>query len=259
MKMVEAGSLKFYQFKQLAEYNELRHGVFARQGGASAPPFAGLNVSHGLGDPESNVEANRRRILQTIGGDAIAFLHQVHGDRIYIIDDLNSNLAGDRNGGLKTPEADGVVSSCVDLVLGIQVADCQPVLLFDPVQRIVANIHAGWRGSVVNIAGHTVAAMEASFGCQAKHIRAGVGPSLGPCCAEFKHFRSELPETFWQYKDSRDRFDFWQISVDQLSVAGLKRENIEIGGLCTRCNTDRFFSYRGEKQTGRFAAVIGLK
>lgn len=259
MKAVEAGNLQFFQFKNMAEYKELRHGVFTRQGGVSEPPYASLNISHGLGDNDRNVTDNRRLLLQSIGGDAIAFLRQVHGGRVIIVDDFNGALAGDVNGEPRAPRADAMISSCLGLTLGIQVADCQPILLFDPVMRIVANIHAGWRGSVADIAGQTVAAMAASYGCRTENMLAGIGPSLGPCCAEFKHYRSELPEKFWHYKDSKDRFDFWQISMDQLCDAGLLRKHIEIGGLCTRCNTDRFFSYRGEKQTGRCAAVIGLK
>jgi copper oxidase (laccase) domain-containing protein len=82
---------------------------------------------------------------------------------------------------------------------------------------------------------------------------------LGPCCAEFKNFEEEIPERFWSYRDSKKRFDFWAISTDQLRRAGVRPERIEQSGLCTKCRTDLFFSYRGEKTTGRLAAVIGLR
>jgi hypothetical protein len=96
------------------------------------------------------------------------------------------------------------------------------------------------------------------FDCRTRDIIAGIGPSLGPCCAEFVNYANEIPPTFWKYKDALDHFDFWSLSRDQLRDAGLQSENICLSNLCTRCNTDRFFSYRGEGITGRFAAVIGL-
>ena len=139
-------------------------------------------------------------------------------------------------------------------------ADCQAILLYDPVRRVVANVHSGWRGSVSDIAGKTVAAMENRFGCRGRNLVAAIAPSLGPCCAEFRNYREEIPESFWRYKDGAEHFDFWKISRDQLAAAGLTPDNIHAGGLCTRCRTDLFYSYRGEaRQTGRFAAVIGLR
>ena len=139
-------------------------------------------------------------------------------------------------------------------------ADCQAILLYDPLRRVVANVHAGWRGSIANIAEKTVAAMERQFGCRGHDMVAAIAPSLGPCCAEFIHYRNEIPEKFWKYKFDRNHFDFWKISQDQLAGAGLQPENIHGGNMCTRCRPDYFYSYRGEaRHTGRFAAVIGLR
>jgi len=138
-------------------------------------------------------------------------------------------------------------------------ADCQSILLYDPIQKVIANVHCGWRGSTKNIAGRTVDVMNKRFGCNRRDLIAGISPSLGPCCAEFVNYRSEIPQKFWRYKSANDHFDFWALSREQLIAAGLLRENIETGGICTKCNTDAFFSYRGEGQTGRFASVIGLK
>jgi copper oxidase (laccase) domain-containing protein len=131
-------------------------------------------------------------------------------------------------------------------------------MLFDATRRVVANIHSGWRSSIKNIAGQTVQAMRKHFECHPADIIAGIGPSLGPCCAEFVNYRKEIPENFWPYKTANDHFDFWAISCDQLADAGVLQKNIEVSNVCTRCNTEIFFSYRGEGQTGRFASVIGL-
>jgi len=120
-------------------------------------------------------------------------------------------------------------------------------------------VHSGWRGSIQNIIGRTVEMMKQLFDCNPGLIQAGIGPSLGPCCAEFINYKDEIPKAHWSYKDSNDHFDFWSISRDQLLHAGVPAKNIELSRICTRCRTREFFSYRAEKNTGRFAAVIGLK
>lgn len=100
--------------------------------------------------------------------------------------------------------------------------------------------------------------MKSRYGCRAADVHAGIGPSLGPCCAEFKNYRSEIPRHLWDYRGPDDHFDFWAMSRDQLRQAGVPAGNIVSSRLCTRCRTDLFFSYRGEKVTGRFAALIGV-
>ncbi|MBT8350952.1 MAG: laccase domain-containing protein, partial [Deltaproteobacteria bacterium] len=82
---------------------------------------------------------------------------------------------------------------------------------------------------------------------------------LGPCCAEFVNYQNEIPEKLWTYKNDSNYFDFWALSSKQLCDAGVLKENIYSSEICTRCNTDLFYSFRGEGITGRFAAVIGLK
>jgi copper oxidase (laccase) domain-containing protein len=87
---------------------------------------------------------------------------------------------------------------------------------------------------------------------------AAIGPSLGPCCAEFINYKDEIPRQFWPFRVDAHHFDFWRISRHQLTTAGLAQSNIHSSGICTRCNPHLFFSYRAARQTGRFAALIGL-
>ncbi|MBW1984000.1 MAG: polyphenol oxidase family protein, partial [Deltaproteobacteria bacterium] len=94
--------------------------------------------------------------------------------------------------------------------------------------------------------------------CKSSDLIAGIGPSLGPCCAEFVNYKKEIPEAYWTYKNQDNYFDFWAVSKDQLCNAGVLPENTHLSKICTKCHTDRFYSYRGEGTTGRFAAVIGL-
>lgn len=229
----------------------LRHGIFTRKGGVSRAPFESLNIGLGVGDTPEQVKQNRRLVSRCLSATDLIFSRQVHGASVLKID------------GGHAPGAplvgDAMVTDSPGKFLAVQVADCQPVLLFDPVRRVVAAVHSGWRGSVQNVIGCTISAMGGAFGCRPEEILAGIGPSLGPCCGEFVHYRKELPERFWKYKDDADRFDFWAISREQLTAGGVLEKNIHTGRLCTKCRTDLFFSYRGESITGRFTAVIGIE
>ena len=254
----EKDGLSFYQFTHLAACTGIGHGIFTRQGGSSPPPFDSLNVSHGIGDDHGRVEANRRAVGRSFNRADLVYARQVHGYQV--INPADCPGAQPANPQPAQPfVGDAIVTDQPQKALVIQVADCQSVLLYDPVRQVVANVHCGWRGSIQNIIGRTVAAMVQQFGCRPANIMAGIGPSLGPCCAEFVNYKTEIPQAFWGYKDSNHHFDFWSISCDQLTDAGVAAENIETSRICTCCRTDEFFSYRAEKITGRFAAVIGLK
>jgi polyphenol oxidase len=250
-------------FSHFLSCPDLVHGVFDRKGGVSHPPFDTLNVGFGTGDHPDAVKKNRDRILSMLGLPVALFLHQVHGSHVLV---LPANEADPRlfwKPGHPVPRvfaaADAVVTDLPGLALVIQVADCQAVMLADPHKKVIANVHSGWRGSVQNIIGKCVDVMTSRFGCDPQHILAGISPSLGPCCAEFTHFCTEIPQHLWQYKaQDTDCFDFWAISCDQLLAKGLEQNHIQNMHLCTRCNPNRFFSYRKTRKTGRFACAIGL-
>jgi polyphenol oxidase len=246
----------YYQFAGLGEFPELVHQVFSRKGGLSEAPFNGLNVAFSVGDRTEDVQANRRLVAKAGKWRYTVYARQVHGTEILLLPGPETAAAM----AACTPTGDALITAEPGVALVVQVADCQAIMIYDPARRVVANVHSGWRGSVNDIAGKTVAAMEAHFGCRGRDMVAAISPSLGPCCAEFVNYRSEIPEKFWRYKDDVDRFDFWKISCDQLAAAGLKPGNIHVAGMCTRCSSGHFFSYRGEgRHTGRFAVVIGLR
>ena len=243
-----------FQFAALTRIPGLVHTVMGRNGGASAAPFNGSNVSIGVGDAPEAVTANRKRLRQMTGGIHI-YTRQNHGTTIRAIrrDVLSA----------KTPiqtapqEADALITDVPGVRLLIQTADCQAVMLVDPEARVAANVHCGWRGNVADIVGRTVACMVAEFDCRPERMVAAIGPSLGPCCAEFVNYEQEIPRSLWPFRVGRHHFDLWAISRHQLHRTGIARENIHAAGICTRCNPHLFFSYRKARQTGRFAALIG--
>lgn len=246
---------EFNLFKPLG----LVHGVFTRQGGASSGSFDSLNVGMNSGDSLSAIALNRKLIIQKMGMKPLVFLNQVHGKAIKVLKDGDNDLAEVFEPGKELYTADAVVTDMKDVFLVIQVADCQAVMIYDPVKEVVANIHSGWRGSILNIVGNCIDHMIDTFGSDPKDMVAGISPSLGPCCSEFVNYESEIPKDLWAFKtDSRPYFDFWKMTERQLVEAGLEKNNIENMQICTKCNTDTFYSYRGEKTTGRFACVVAM-
>jgi len=257
MILTTQSGVSFYQFNNLVACSGIDHRIFTRNSGYSRPPFASLNVGFGIGDRQKNVSANRGIISRFMGAGRLVFARQVHGCEIAVLRRDNEKEGITSVGRALT--ADAMVTDIIGRYLAIQVADCQAVLLYEPNRRVIANIHCGWRGSIQNIIGRTVENMVQHFNCRPGRIRAGIGPSLGPCCAEFINYGTEIPKEFWRYKGLNAHFDFWSLSRDQLKRAGVAEINIEFGGICTRCHTDDFFSYRAQRTTGRFAAVIGLR
>ena len=257
MIFVNKNGVPFFQFENLQQYPTIRHAIFTRHGGHSTGDFQSLNVSHGLGDSADHIRKNRNRISRVIEGHDLVFVKQVHGDQVVILNRGNTESYGGIHQAFGT--GDAIVTDVSGKLLATQLADCQSILLYDPIRHVVANVHSGWRGSIKNIIGRTVRVMKEYFKCHSADLIAGIGPSLGPCCAEFVNYQKEIPQIFWRYKSGDDHFDFWALSLDQLTRAGVRGENVENSRMCTKCSPQTFFSYRAEGRTGRFAAVIGLK
>ncbi len=249
----------FLTSRLLSSVPGLVHGFFTRRGGVSSAPYESLNVSWTNGDAPGSVLENLSRIGGMLGFDRLVSGRQVHGDRLNFIDEPALPELESRPPLLIAPPGDALATDLAGIGLLIKLADCQSVFLADPVAHVAANVHCGWRGSVQNISGKVVRTLAEKYGCVPERMLAAVGPSLGPCCAEFRNFRDELPPGFLPYQVRPTYFDFWAITRDQLRSAGLKAENIDIIGRCTKCGTSEFFSYRGEGVTGRMAAVLGWR
>ncbi len=241
---------KYFQFPKLSQYPEINHGIFTRHGGVSEGKYKSLNIGNNVGDSSDKVSDNKKIILKIIGGKTLVTLKQIHSSHVT---DYGNDKTSD-----EPVEADAVITDIKGATLLIQTADCQAILLYDPIKKVIANIHSGWKGSINNIIGNTVNLMVANYNSNPSDISAGIGPSLGQCCAEFTNYELEIPEKFWQYKNENNHFNFWALSHDQLFEAGILKDNIEISKFCTKCNQDLFFSYRRDKVTGRLANMISI-
>lgn len=245
----------FLQFPAFRRIGGLVHAVVSRIGGLSQPPYDGMNVSLGVGDDTAAVTANRRRLVDMADGIHV-YTRQNHGTAIRVIS--RQSVSNGTPIHAEPLPADALITNVPGIRLLIQTADCQAVMLADSQAGVVANVHCGWRGSVADIIGKTVARMVSEFGCRPGRMIAAIGPSLGPCCAEFTNYKQEIPRQFWSFRTGRHHFDFWGISRHQLVKAGFAQHRIHTCGICSRCNPQLFFSYRAARQTGRFAALIGI-
>jgi len=172
------------------------------------------------------------------------FAVQIHGDTIHRVDEMPDHR----------PTGDALITDAKGLPIGIKVADCQGILLFDPVQNAIAAVHSGWRGSTQNIIGKTVRRMADEFGTEPEDILAAISPSIGPCCLEFTDPFKELPKAVHPFVYKRN-LDFWALGCHQLAEAGVR--SIELKAECTKCHPDRYYSHRNGDE-GRMEVFIGL-
>ena len=263
----KGGVFNLLEFENLGRIPNLVHFVTTRKGGVSLPPYGTLDLGLHTADNPKHVLANRRLLAHETGISEDKFLYasQVHSGNVKVIDS-----AAIESGILtKTPQTDATITNLPGTCLIVMVADCVPVILFDPVKKVSAVIHAGWRGTVKHITSNTVKTMTDRFGCDPADIIAGIGPSIGPCCYEVgEEVRTVVEQSFGTTRDylvtknhsDKPHFDLWYANHKQLTDSGVKPENIETSELCTRCNSQIFYSSRADKGiTGRFAAGIFIK
>jgi YfiH family protein len=214
-----------------------------------------LSLAFNTTDPPENVVTNLGRAEAALGLSPTAFVGQTHGVEVLVV------RPGDgyqpRSPEEAKPGYDALLAPAPGVALLVKVADCQAVLLYDPVSRALALAHSGWRGSVQNILGRVVAAL-GETGAPPARLKAAISPSLGPCCAEFTNHQAELPPEFSPFMVRENYFDFWAISRSQLTAAGLKDENIETAGICSRCSSE-FYSYRRGDLWPRFGFLAGVR
>ncbi|MCI0381856.1 MAG: peptidoglycan editing factor PgeF [Chlamydiae bacterium] len=244
------GNVEWLEFEQLADRKEIIHGCFLRHGGVSKPPFHSLNFGGGTGDETDAVKENRKIISQVFENIPLIAGHQQHGINIQII----PSPAGELN-----ENCDGLITRENRVGLSIKHADCQAAIFYDPIKRVIANIHCGWRGNVQNIYKKTIEELKEKFSCRPENILVCISPSLGPKASEFKNYERELPKSFLRFQIKPTYFDLWEISKMQLIEEKILEKHIEIAQVCTYNSPEDFFSYRKEKVTGRNVTIVALK
>jgi YfiH family protein len=247
----------------LAELPGIRHAFFTRQGGVSEGVFDSLNVGLGSGDAPLCVAENRERAGRALGHEGAALLtcYQIHSAMAVTVDAPFDDVR---------PWADAIVTQTPGLVCGALAADCAPVLIADPAARVVAAVHAGWRGALAGVVGSAIDAM-VWLGADPSRMSAAVGPCIGPTSYEVG---LEFLDAFVAADAANDRFftpgarsekrlfDLPAFVLSRLAAAGVARA--EWIGRDTLAEEDWFFSnrravHRGETDYGRLLSAISIE
>ena len=263
----QVNDVLYYSFPSFDGIPFVRHGFSSRLGGVSEGAFASMNLSFTRGDDPAAVRENFDRFCAAIGVDAedVVISAQTHTANVKIV------TAADRGQGItcekEYTDVDGLITNDPDVVLCTQYADCVPLFFVDPVKRVVATSHAGWRGTAAGIAAVTVEKMVASFDCNPQDILAGIGPSIGYCCFEVD---TPVYEAFCQVPvfdegcftaDPNDKYhvNLQEVNRRWMLKSGILPENITVTDLCTKCHSDVFWSHRitGDAR-GSLAAFIAI-
>lgn len=242
----KCSEIEWLEFEIFAAHPELRHGVFLRHGGVSNSEYDSLNAIRASGDDPNNVRENRKRMCECLGISKLATARHVHDKEIKKVD------IAEHNDGY-----DGLMTAQVGLGLLATHADCQAAIFFDPINKVIATVHAGWKGQNKNVYQETVDRMKSSFGSQPQNLLVGISPSLGPENSEFIHYKKELVESFWNFQIKPTYFNLWEISRSQLLHAGILPHHLEIAGIDTYAHPKDFFSYRREKAAGKVTGGHG--
>jgi hypothetical protein len=252
--------MNFLTVADWAKHGALLHGFAGRNGGKSVGPYASLNVSYRVGDDPKVVSQNvcDLKLAAGIHDGRIVTMKQVHGDQIVQVNDDKLKEAG---------EADGMIAAAPGIFLGVLTADCVPILFVAPKRKVVAAVHAGWRGTLAGIAEKAVRELEEKHGADLHGIEAALGPAIGSCCYEvgpdvlepMRERWGTLAERATRTAGKKSYLDLRAINRGIVESAGIPPSQIHLIGPCTCCS-EEYFSYRRERaETGRQVSFVGWR
>jgi len=255
----EKNGIIYFEFEHFAATGLVDHCFSTRIGGVSKSPYDRMNLAYHMGDCKGDVDENFRLICEAVGfnHEKVIMTDQIHENYHLVVDEMT-----------KPEWVDGLMTEFPGFVLTSYYADCVPLLFLDPVAKVIANAHAGWHGTAMDMAGKTLRELNFEFGCRVEDILVGIGPAIG-----MDHFEvgQEVVEMFEYYlplstdyivpkAEEKWLVDLVGINHARLLELGVQVGNIEISDLCTFENPELFFSHRRDGDArGNMAAMIALK
>jgi YfiH family protein len=233
----------------------LVHGFFGRAGGVSRGERTSLNLSFNVGDEAADVEQNWDRVRRALSGVDFVTMGQVHGATVVRAPQETGRIAG----------VDGVFTDRAGVALGVMTADCVPILMIAPRERVAVAVHAGWRGTLAGIAAVALATIARELHVSPQSLQVALGPAIGQCCyevdatigAKLEQRWGRLDEA-WQPRGEKGQLDLRQTNRKILVASGVPAAAIEIVGPCTACQMTRYFSHRASGgRAGRQLSVVG--
>ncbi len=267
LKINKVGDLCYITFPRLEACGAVRHTFSTRLGGVSCGQYSTMNTSFLGGDNFDAVEENYRRLCGAVGIDIshLVLSRQTHTNNVRIVTKSDCGTGYTKQ---SFNDVDGLITNQSGVALVTQYADCTPLLFCDPIKRVCATSHAGWRGTVSQIGKVTVEKMVQEFGCNPSDIIAAIGPCICEKCYEvdtpvLDAFANSGIDITGVFKEGRDEEHFMLNLVaankNILISAGIKEENIDISDICTCCNANELHSHRATHgKRGNLAAIIEL-
>ena len=257
----------YITFPRLQKCGAVRHLFSTRLGGVSTGQYSSMNLSLSGGDKRENVLENYKRLCACAGIDInhLVLSRQTHTNNVK---EVTENDCGTGIFKESFNDVDGLITNRRGVALVTQYADCTPLLFCDPVKKVIATSHAGWRGTVKEIGRVTVEKMIYEYGCNAEDIIAAIGPAIGVCCYEvddpvvdeFKKIPYlDLKSIIFPKENGKYMLDLKEANRQILVNAGISPDKIDVADLCTCCNHTELHSHRatGGKR-GNLAAIIEL-
>ena len=236
--------------EKFSRFTSIQFGFSTRNGGVSPVPL-GMNLSFNVGDERTNVIRNRRLFFGALRilSEQIAVPLQCHSATVQV-----ANQPGEYK------ECDGLLTNMHQVALVVSVADCVPIFIFDPTNKVIAAVHSGWRGTVQRIVTNAVTKMIAEYGSRPVELVAFIGPSAGVCCYEVgNEVGTRMDPQVVVSKNGKTFVDLKRANMNQLTEMGVIETRIEVSSYCTICSPEIFHSYRRDRDaSGRMMGAIML-
>jgi len=260
MRITEIGKIALWQSDVISQFDKLVHGFTTRKGGVSKGEYESLSMSPYRGDDVRCVRENERILCESLGLDVkkLSVTKQEHTDNIEIVDKSNIGVGVAFEWG---KGVDGCITREKNVPLLCYSADCVPVLMYASDIEAVAAVHAGWRGSAAEISAKTVKKLM-DMGAHAENIYVAVGPCIGECCYEVSYdVASQFCAKYYTDKgNGKYMLALDRVNKGQLEKCGIPEKNIQLSGICTKCNNHLFFSHRGQNgKSGTLGGIICMK
>lgn len=265
---IKNACLRFIKIPAFSEYSGLVTGFTTRLGGVSEGDYATLNMSFNKPDPEENVLENYRRLSGDLGIplENMVVSYQTHTKNVMPVSAAHAGMGVTRERSYT--DIDGLLTNEKNLLLVTHYADCVPLYFYDPVKNVIALVHSGWRGTLMDIGGETIQKLKNLYGSNAADVIVAFGPHIRNCCFEvdidvadaFKEKFIFAQKYMFQRNDGK-----WLIDLEGIITESLKERKVNINNIygcsiCTRCHNDIFFSHRGSNgKTGTAAAFMMVK
>lgn len=267
---VAGKEVPYLEFSMLADTDLVRHGFSTRLGGVSKGCFSSMDLSFVRGDEEEAVRENFRRIGASMGVSCedMVFSQQTHTTNVRVVTEQDRGMGMTRP--LEYSDVDGLVTNVPGLCLVTFYADCVPLYILDPVQKVIGLSHSGWRGTVGKIGKKTVEMMTKEYGSDPKDILVAVGPSICQDCYEvsedvIQQFRQNFDPIYWdrifyQKDNGKYQLNLWAANACVFQESGILKEHMAVTNVCTHCNSDVLYSHRTMgNDRGSLAAFLALK